>query len=200
MQVLGLTGGIGMGKSTAARLLLEKNIPVVDTDDLARDVVRKGEPALEEVRLRFGDQVLDEQGELRRDELARLVFSDEAARLALEKILHPPIRAGWRKKIQEWQAEGRRLAVVVIPLLFETGAERELDRTICVACSEATQRQRLRTRNWSDDQIDRRKAAQWPVNKKLEAADFVIWTEGGLDVHAEQLDRVLKRVEAGAGT
>jgi dephospho-CoA kinase len=192
MMVLGLTGGIGMGKSTATKLLGERNVLVVDTDELARDVVRKGQPALDQVRSRFGPTVIDAQGELQRKELARIVFADPAARIDLEKILHPPIREAWRKQVERWKAEGHPIAVVVIPLLFETGAEKEVDKTICVACLEPTQRQRLRARSWTDEQIDQRNAAQWPVTKKLEAADFVIWTEGGLDVHAEQLDWILK--------
>jgi dephospho-CoA kinase len=181
-----------MGKSAAATLLRERKIPVVDTDDLAREVVKKGQPALEKIKNRFGPAVIDEKGELRRDELARIVFVDTESRADLEKILHPPIRDAWRNQVEHWRGEGHQLAVVVIPLLYETGAEKELDQVICVACAESTQRQRLRARNWSDAQIDQRNAAQWPVARKLEAANFVIWTEGSLDIHAGQLDRILK--------
>jgi dephospho-CoA kinase len=81
---------------------------------------------------------------------------------------------------------------VVIPLLFETGAEAELDATICVACSSATQFERLSARGWSREQIDQRNQAQWPIEQKLAKADYVIWTEAGLDLHSAQLDRILK--------
>ena len=192
MKVLGLTGGIGMGKSASARLLHARGVPVVDTDDLARQVVQPGQPALAEVLAAFGPQIAGPDGQLRRDELARRVFADPAARERLEAILHPPIRALWRAQVQTWRAEGRPLAVVVIPLLFETKAEAELDATICVACSAATQRQRLLARGWSPEQIEQRLSAQWPVEAKIARADYVIWTEAGLDAHAAQIERLLR--------
>src|SRR5512136_369922 len=116
MKVLGLTGGIGMGKSTSAQLLRSRSVLVVDTDDLARQVVEPGQPALAEVQRDFGADIVGADGRLRRDELARRVFGAPAARLRLEAILNPPIRALWRAQMQTWRGEGRPLAVVVIPL------------------------------------------------------------------------------------
>jgi len=191
MKVLGLTGGIGMGKSASAQLLRSRGVPVMDTDDLARQVVEPGQPALAEIRDAFGAEIVGPDGRLRRDDLARRVFADPAARQRLEEILHPRIRALWRAQVDNWRAEGRPLAVVVIPLLFETKAEAELDATICVACSAATQQQRLQARGWSPAQIEQRLQAQWPVETKMARADYVIWTEAGLDVHAAQLERIL---------
>ena len=192
MKVLGLTGGIGMGKSTSAQLLRARGVPVVDTDELARQVVQPGQPALAQVLAAFGPQIAGPDGQLRRDELARRVFADPAARQRLEAILHPPIRALWRAQIEAWRAEGRPLAVVVIPLLFETKAEAELDVTVCVACSAATQQQRLRARGWTPEQIEQRLQAQWPVETKMARADYLVWTEADLDVHAAQLERILR--------
>ena len=177
MLVVGLTGGTGMGKSACAKLLQERSIPVVDTDELARQVVQPGQPALGEIRGAFGAQVMAPDGTLRRDELARLVFADDAARKTLEGILHPRIRELWRSQVESWRAEGRALAIVVIPLLFETGAEKELDATICIACSDQTQRERLSVRGWSPTQIAQRIRTQWPIEQKLAKADYVIWTE-----------------------
>jgi dephospho-CoA kinase len=191
MKVLGLTGGIGMGKSASAQLLRARGVPVVDTDDLARQVVEPGQPALAEVMAAFGPQFAAPDGHLRRDELARRVFSDPAARQRLEEILHPRIRALWRAQVETWRAEGRPLGVVVIPLLFETKAEADLDATICVACSAATQQQRLRARGWSTEQIQQRLQAQWPVETKIERADYLVWTEASLDTHAAQIERIL---------
>lgn len=191
MKVLGLTGGIGMGKSASAQLLRARGVPVVDTDDLARQVVEPGQPALAEVMAAFGPQFAAPDGHLRRDELARRVFSDPAARQRLEEILHPRIRALWRAQVETWRAEGRSLGVVVIPLLFETKAEADLDATICVACSAATQQQRLRARGWSTEQIQQRLQAQWPVETKIERADYLVWTEASLDTHAAQIERIL---------
>ena len=191
MKVLGLTGGIGMGKSTSAQLLQARGVPVVDTDDLARQVVEPGQPALAEVLAAFDPQIAAPDGRLRRDELARRVFADSAARLRLEGILHPRIRELWRAQMEAWRAEGRPLAVVVIPLLFETKAEAELDATICVACSAATQQERLRARGWPAEQIQQRLQAQLPTEQKIARADYLIWPEGSLDVHAAQVDRIL---------
>jgi len=143
MEVLGLTGGVGMGKSTSAQLLRDRGVRVVDTDDLARQVVEPGQPALAEVLAAFGPEMAGPDGRLRRKELARRVFADPAARRQLEAILHPRIRMLWRAQVEAWRTEDHRLAVVVIPLLFETKAEAELDATICVACSVATQQERL---------------------------------------------------------
>jgi dephospho-CoA kinase len=191
VKTLGLTGGIGMGKSACAQLLCARGVPVVDTDELARQVVEPGKPALAAVRQLFGPAVLGSDGRLCRDELARRVFAEPAARAQLEAILHPPIRQLWRAQMEVWRAQAKPLAVVVIPLLFETRAETELDATICVACSAATQRQRLLARGWSPVQIEQRLQAQWPVEKKIARANYVIWTEAGLDVHAAQLERLL---------
>ena len=191
MKVVGLTGGVGMGKSTAAQLLRSRGAAVVDTDDLARQVVEPGQPALAEVREAFGAEIVGPDGRLRRDELARRVFADPAARRRLEGILHPPIRALWRAQVQNWRTEGRPLAVVVIPLLFETKAEAELDASICVACSAATQHQRLLARGWSPEHIEQRLQAQWPVETKMARANYVVWTEAGLEVHTMQIERIL---------
>jgi dephospho-CoA kinase len=167
---------------------------VVDTDDLARQVVAPGQPALAEVLAAFGPKMAGPDGQLRRAELARCVFADPAARRRLEAILHPPIRALWRAQVETWRAEGRPLAVVVIPLLFETKAETELDLTICVACSAPTQQQRLQARGWSPEQIEQRLQAQWPVETKAARADYLVWTEADLEVHAAQIERILCRL------
>jgi dephospho-CoA kinase len=200
MRVLGVTGGVGMGKSTVADLLRQRDVPGVDTDALAREVVTPGQPALEEIRRAFGADVLDAQGQLRRGEVARRVFAHETLRRQLEAITHPRIRARWHAQVAQWRAEGRPLAVIVIPLLFEVKAEEELDTVLCVACSAATQRQRLRARGWSDEQIAQRLRAQWPVEKKMSRAHFVVWTEGGLDTTAWQIDRILKSIDVSPAT
>jgi len=197
MKVLGLTGGVGMGKSTSAQLLRERGVPVVDTDDLARQVVEPGQPGLAEVQQAFGAEIIGVDGHLRREELARRVFADPAARKRLEDILHPRIRALWRAQVETWRQEGRPLAVVVIPLLFEASAEKELDATVCIACPTTTQHQRLLARGWPLQEIEQRVRAQWPVETKIARADYVVWTETGLEVHAEQLDRVLSAIAAG---
>jgi dephospho-CoA kinase len=191
VKTFGLTGGIGMGKSTAADLMRRRGFPVVDSDVIAREIVEPGQPVLAEIRQLFGREILGDDGRLRRDELAKRVFADASARRKLEEILHPRIRAVWQSQLQSWRAEGRPAAIALIPLLFETDASRHCDATICAACSAKTQRQRLRKRGWNDEQIDQRIAAQLPIEKKMLLADYVVWTEGPLDVHEAQLARII---------
>ena len=191
MKLFGLTGGIGMGKSAAAQIFERRGVPVVDTDILARRIVEPGQPALAEIQRVFGDHVVAPDGELRREELARIIFSDPAARQKLESITHPRIRELWGQQVDLWRAQNRPVGVVVIPLLFETNAESEFDATICVACSTATQRKRLQDRGWTPEQIAQRIAAQLPIDKKIAKADFVAWNEGSMEVLAEQLERMV---------
>lgn len=194
MKVCGLTGGVGMGKTTVAALLVDLGAVVVDTDDIARDLVQPGWPALQEIHDVFGARVLDSEGRLRRDELARIVFSDSAARQKLEHILHPRIRSVWRAQIEAWRGEGRVLAVVVIPLLFETGAEACFDRIICAACLPASQHERLQKRGWDAAEIGRRNAAQLPVDQKISRSHYLVWTEGRPESTARQVEQIVSRL------
>ncbi len=194
MKVCGLTGGVGMGKSTAAGFLLAHGVRVVDTDDLARQLVQPGQPALVEIQKSFGAEMISAAGELKRDALARRVFSDSAAREKLEAILHPRIRDRWLAQIESWRAEKCPRAVVVIPLLFETRAEAHFEKIICVACSPVAQRDRLAARGWNAEQIQQRRAAQLPVEEKIARAQFVIWTEGEREVHRQQIAKMLENL------
>lgn len=194
MKVLGLTGGIGMGKSACADLLRERKIAVVDTDDLARAMVQPGGPAVPAIEQAFGSQYIQPDGSLNRSLMAQRVFGDAKARQDLEAILHPQIREAWHTEIQRWREEDIPIAVVVIPLLFETHAEKEFDAVICVACSLKTQRERVQDRGWTEAQLRQRVESQWPIERKIGASDYVIWSEGALDLHAAQLDRILARL------
>ena len=191
MILIGLTGGVGMGKSTTASFLERLGIPVVDTDRLAREIVEPGQPALAQIQKTFGDSVIGSDGHLRREEVARLVFTDDAKRRQLEAILHPRIRERWLEQAEVWRAAKRQMGAVVIPLLFETDAVKEFDVILCTACSAASQRHRLEARGWSTTQIEQRIAAQWPTQKKMDQSGFVIWTEPGLEIHEAQAERIV---------
>jgi dephospho-CoA kinase len=193
VKTFGLTGGIGMGKSTAAKLFCERGIAVVDTDDLARQVVQPGEPALAEILQIFGADLVNTSGQLNREALAAIIFGDGAARAKLEAILHPRIVQLWRQQLQAWRHQGRAVAVVVIPLLFETKAEVDFDAVICLACTAATQRTRLEARGWSAEQIEQRIAAQLPVAEKMQRAQYVVWSEGTVETLAQQLGRIIPK-------
>jgi dephospho-CoA kinase len=189
-RVIGITGGVGMGKSTAAKLLREQGVPVLDSDDLSREVVAVGEPALAEIGEIFGADFLD-NGKLDRAKMAAHIFGNDAERKKLEAIIHPRVRERWLAQMETWRADDVPLGVVVIPLLFEVGAEAEFDFIICVACTGNTQRERLRGRGWDDAQIAGRIAAQMEVTKKIERADQVLWTEGDVSLLREQLQSIL---------
>jgi dephospho-CoA kinase len=174
-------------------------VAVVDTDDLARQVVAPGQPALAEIRERFGPSVFLPGGSLDRQELARQVFAIPSARADLEGILHPLIRALWTAEAEVWRGEGRLCGAVIIPLLFETGAESLFDATVCLACSAADQARRLSGRGWDAAQCRQRLEAQWPVGKKIAHADFVVWTGTTLEAHAAQLLKIVGRLGGDAG-
>jgi dephospho-CoA kinase len=195
MKICGLTGGVGMGKSTAAGFFLERGACLVDTDVLARQLVLPGQPALAEITREFGNEILAPDGGLDRVRLADIVFHDKAAREKLEGILHPRIRGAWLQQVENWRVEKRPLAMVVIPLLFETRAETYFDSVICVACTPGTQLDRLLKRGWTREEITRRIDAQMPVEQKIAKSDFLIWSEGALEVHQNQVDSVLQRIE-----
>jgi dephospho-CoA kinase len=190
MVLIGLTGGIGMGKSTVAEYLLRRGEKVVDTDVLARRFVEPGQPALDEIRDAFGQEVFGSGEVLDRKALARVVFSSAEARKKLEEILHPRIRAAWKAEVEQWRCAGVSRGVVIIPLLFETGAQAEVDTVICVGCSREVQNRRLLARGWTPAEIKNRNAAQWPIEKKIDHADGVIWNESTMELCEEQCARL----------
>ena len=190
MTLFGLTGGVGMGKSTAGELLQRRGVAVIDTDVIAREIVEPGQPALVEIVDCFGPKLLRQDGRLNREEMARIAFADCKAMERLEAILHPRIRSEWRARVEQWNAEGQRIAVVIIPLLFETDAAGLFDATVCLACSAQTQFQRLSTRAWNPEQIRLRLAAQWTLERKINCSTYVVWTDTTLEAHAAQLERI----------
>lgn len=194
MILIGVTGGVGMGKSTAARLLADEGLAIADTDHIARQVVEPGQPALEDIRRQFGEAVIGPDGRLLRSELGRLVFADKPARQALEAILHPRIRQQWLSAVEEWRSRGLASGAVIVPLLFETHCEDRFDAIACVACSAPAQRTRLLDRGWTIEDINGRIAAQWPIEQKMLLANFLVWTEGSLSIHAQQWNRILARL------
>ena len=193
---LGLTGGIGMGKSTAAEILAERGAKVCDSDALAHRLTAPGQPTLEEIVEVFGVGVLQDDGSLDRAKVAGLVFNDSDARAKLEAILHPRIREGWLAQLDEWEKARERIVVAVIPLLFETHVEPNFDKTVCVACTPEVQRNRLRARGWSHGQIRSRIAAQMGLDEKMKRADHVVWNNGTSGAHAAQWDLLLSSWDA----
>lgn len=180
MLVVGLTGGIGAGKSTVAELFSGMGATVIDTDVIARALVEPGQPALREIQAAFGDAVIAPDGALDRAALRRTVFADASARQQLEAILHPRIRRAVETELGHAHSA---YALVVIPLLVETGDYRDLvDRVLVVDCPEATQVARVMARNaLSHDEAAAILAAQASRNARLAAADDIIENIGTRD-------------------
>lgn len=172
-----LTGGIASGKSTVAALLAEQGALLVDSDQLARELVEPGTPGLAAVVARFGDQVLDEQGHLDRKALGAVIFADATARADLNAILHPLVRQ--RRAEMLAAAADDAIVVSVIPLLVETGLADQFDAVVVVDVPEAVQVQRLTTRDGlTAEQALARIGAQASRDQRLACADWVIDNSG----------------------
>lgn len=181
MLKIGLTGGIGSGKSTVADYFAELGVPVIDADKIARELVEPGQPALAAIVKIFGRGMLDSNGRLDRARLRALVFDDIDRRKQLEAILHPLIRAGMRARAAALDASGVPYCILCIPLLLETGQTDLADRILVVDVPETLQYQRVRARDGLPDaQIAAIIAAQAGREQRLAAADDVIVNEGDL--------------------
>lgn len=177
--IVGLTGGIASGKSTVARLFAELGVPVVDADEVAREVVEPGSEALGEIVETFGSEVVQADGTLDRKALGARVFADPVARAKLNAITHPRIAAASAQKIQARAESGAPYVIYEAPLLVENGLHHGMAATIVVAAKEETQLQRMMARDGlSEADARARIAAQLPLEKKLAVATHVIWNDG----------------------
>jgi dephospho-CoA kinase len=200
MLNVALTGNVGSGKSTVAGLWAAAGVPVVSADELARQAVLPGSPGLAAVEAAFGDVVLAPDGTLDRERLRDIVFRDDERRAELEGILHPLIRAARSEWVAERRAEGAPFVVSEIPLLFETGAERDFDVTVLVDAPVELRRDRLvQTRGLSPDEAGRVMSAQMDPARKRAAADVIIDNSGTLDELEEEASRVLTELRARSG-
>ena len=177
---IALTGGIGSGKSTVSRLLAEKGAIIVDADAIAREIVEPGEPALEEIRVAFGPEVIDADGSLRRSRLAQIVFDDPEALARLNAITHPRIAARSAELLESAPAD----AVVVydMPLLVEQGPQALTgwDAIVVVDAPDEVRLERLVARGVDREDGQRRMAAQVTRDARLAAADHVVDNSGDL--------------------
>jgi dephospho-CoA kinase len=197
MRVIGLTGGIASGKSTAARILAELGARIVDADAVARDIVAPGQPALAEIAKRFGGEMIQRDGTLDRKRLGAVVFADADKRRVLNAITHPRIAVETQARLGQLREAGVAVAVYEAALLVENGVHRGLDGLIVVTCDEATQLRRLVVRDeFTEAQARARIAAQAPNADKLAAATWVVDTSGPLPDTKEQLARVWAEILA----
>ncbi len=183
MLVVGLTGGIGSGKSTVAARFAARGVPIIDADDVAHQLVEPGRPALQTLVQNFGLDILDQKGGLNRPWLRRRVFADPALRRRLERLLHPLIREEMRLQLASIRSG---YAILVIPLLVETGQADLVDRVLVVDTAEDLQYARCLARDGADrEQVESILAAQAKREERLARADDVLVNDGSL----EQLER-----------
>lgn len=195
MHLFGLTGGIASGKSTVASRLRMRRVPVIDADELSREVVAPGTPGLREVTAQFGDAVLAADGTLDRAALAGVVFSDEQARRRLNSLLHPRIRRRVEELAAELSVAGEPLGCYEAALIVESGASDRFRPLVVVACPEDVQLARVLARGRASrpDALARIRA-QMPMAQKVAAADFVVDTGGPIERSAQRTDEVLRSI------
>jgi dephospho-CoA kinase len=197
LKLVGLTGGIATGKSTVARLIAERGIPIVDADQLAREAVEPGQPALAEIA-RLWPQVIAGDGRLDRKRLGAIVFADPNARRRLEAILHPRISELCDARAAALAAAGHKLAFYEASLLVETGRHREFDGLVVVTASPETQIERAVARDHlTREQARARIEAQLPMADKVAVATHVIDNSGAPAATAAQVARLLEELNAG---
>jgi dephospho-CoA kinase len=191
MYTVGLTGGIGSGKSAVSRLLQERGAVVVDADLIAREVVAVGTPGLQAVVDAFGPEVLLEDGSLDRAGLGRRVFRDPEALATLNALLHPLIADRTRQRLQAAADAGADVVLHDIALLVENGLVGDYDAIVVVAAEPATQVDRLvRLRGMTEDEARARVASQAPLDAKLAVATHVLRNDGPLEELEPQVERV----------
>jgi dephospho-CoA kinase len=195
MRVVGLTGGIASGKSTAARTLAELGARIVDADRVARDIVAPGQPALADIVRAFGREMLLPDGTLDRKRLGAVIFADADKRHTLNAITHPRIAAETQARLRALAAEGLPVAIYEAALLVENGVHKALDGLIAVVCDEATQLARLIGRDgYVEADARARIAAQAPISDKIAAATWVVDTSGPLQDTKKQLARIWEEI------
>ena len=199
MLLVGLTGGIGSGKSTVARLLERHGAVVIDADQLAREAVEKGRAGFERVVDAFGPSVLTSDGDLDRGALAARIFSDPVQKATLEAIVHPEVARRFGESVDRYRATDR-VVVYVTPLLVELGLAPAFDAVIVVTASPHLRVSRVASdRGISPDEVRRRMAAQATDDQRAEVADVLIDNDGSLAELAPQVDRLWGDLVARAG-
>jgi dephospho-CoA kinase len=190
--VIGLTGSIASGKSTVARMFREMDIPVIDADQISRDVVEPGEAAYEEIVHHFGESILQEDGSIDRKKLGQVIFSDEDQRSRLNSIVHPKVRQEMISRREYYKQKQYAAVVLDIPLLYESNLTDYVEKTLVVYVNEKIQLERLMERDQSGpEDAKERIQSQMPVKKKADLADAVIDNNGSIEESYLQLKDIL---------
>ncbi len=193
MLLLGLTGSIGMGKSTTADMFRAEGAPVYDSDRLVHDIYNG--PAAMEIERAFPGATAD--GVVDRNRLARFVLGDAEAMKRLEAIVHPLVWEGRRRFLDEQARKGVKIAVLDIPLLFETGADKDVDAIVVVSAPKSLQRARVLARaNMTEQKFESILARQTPDEEKRRRADFIVHTDAGLEAARGEVRVILTTLQA----
>jgi dephospho-CoA kinase len=192
MRRIALTGGIATGKSHVLERLRQRGVACLDADELAHGVTAAGTEATAQIAARFGADVLDASGAVDRRKLGPIVFADAEARRDLERVVHPAVYRAIAAGLRAFELTGGvRLAVVDVPLLYETDHAADFEQVIVTVCPPATQVQRLIARGLSEPEAAERLAAQMPAADKAARADHVIRTDGTFEQTDAQIEAVL---------
>ncbi|MGS0972561.1 MAG: dephospho-CoA kinase [Candidatus Izemoplasmataceae bacterium] len=193
-KVIGLTGGIASGKSTVANLIRNLKLPLIDSDQVARDVMLKPE-VIKELRDTFGNDIFDDEDKLSRKTLARIIYADEDKRNRLNDIVHPLVRKEIERQLSNEYQECK-LVFVDVPLLYESGFDQIMDAVIVVYVPKDVQLSRLIKRDHIEEAYAHQKIkAQEDLEKKVKKADYVIDNSGSVDYTNRQLHQVLEEIE-----
>jgi dephospho-CoA kinase len=195
MLKIGLTGGIATGKSYVLDQFRRRGVPTLDADGLAHGVTANGTEATGAIAARFGAEILAADGSVDRRKLGPIVFADAAARRELEAIVHPAVHRAIAAGIRGFELLGDPLAIVDVPLLYETGGETAFDRVIVTACTFDRQVARLLARGLTEDAARQRLVAQWPTDRKAARADFVVNTDGTYEETDRQVDEIYRALK-----
>ena len=193
---VGLTGGIASGKSTVAQIFKSKGIPVLDSDQISRDLVSVGSQTLSEIVMEFGDDILDKSGNLNRTKLGEIIFSDPVQREILNDIMHPKIQKEQKKWIQKKRIEGEsKIAAIEAALMIESGGYKNFDFLVVVKCSEKNQYERLEKRNnLLESSIKARLNSQMSMEKKTQYADWVLDNSDDFDSIKSQVSLLVNKL------
>ena len=194
MIVVGLTGGVGTGKSTVARLLATHGAVVLDADALAHEALEPERPPARAIGRLFGRDIVNADRTINRAKLGRRVFASAAARRRLEAIVHPYVYRRIRQDLRRLRRDGARVVVLDVPLLLETGGRTLADVVVVVTATPAVQRRRLKARGWSAREVAQRRRAQWALSRKIALADAVVENSNGLDNTRRQVNRLWKQL------
>lgn len=195
MKWIGLTGGIATGKSTVAELLRKKGLTVIDADKVAHEVVTPGSTGIEKISHTFGKEMIQSDGSLDRQKMAKEVFVDPQKLSQLESIIHPLVKAKVAELKKKCEEKNEKLVFYDVPLLFEKKLEKEFDKIVVVSSTLELQKQRMKNRNhWDEEEIQRRLSNQLSLKYKESGADFVIHNKGSVEELEAKVDLLVQEL------